>query len=191
MSQAFSAALLAGGRSTRMGRDKAFLGFGDPLQPLWERQLLLLGSLRPEQLLVSHNADQEFAVPHGVEKVVDARGDCGPLGGLASCLRRARCTRLLVLAVDLPYVTKEFLESLLAAATGVVVQDATFGRYEPVVAVYTHDCLAIAEDHLRRGDLAMQSFITACVEAGLLQARALGDDERGMLRNLNRPEDLT
>ena len=190
MSQAFGAALLAGGRSRRMGCDKAFLTFGDPPQPLWERQLHLLASLRPEQLLVSHNADQEFVTTRGVENVVDSLDDRGPLGGLASCLRRTRCARLLVLAVDLPFVTRKFLGSLLDAPSGVVLQDLTFGRYEAVAGVYTLQCLAIAEDHLDRGELAMQSFITACVGLGYLEVRALGEDERAMLRNLNRPGDL-
>ena len=190
MSQAFAAALLAGGRSRRMGCDKAFLSYGDPPQLLWERQLHLLGSLRPEQLLISHNSDQEFVTARGVEKVADTLDDCGPLGGLASCLKRVRCPKLLVLAVDLPFVTRPFLESLLDAPDGVVLQDRTFGRYEAVVAVYTRPCLEIAEDHLRRGELAMQSFITACVGLGHLEARALQEGERTMLRNLNRPDDL-
>ena len=47
------------------------------------------------------------------EKVADLRADCGPLGGLEACLRHACNERLLVLAVDLPLVTAEFLRSLL------------------------------------------------------------------------------
>ena len=136
MSKGFSAALLAGGRSTRMGEDKAFLSFGEPPIPLWKHQLLTLGQLKPDQLLLSQNADQDFGSPEGVGMVVDDRGDCGPLGGLASCLRRATSPRVLVLAVDLPYMTVDFLETLLAAPGGVVLQDSTRGRYEPVVAAF-------------------------------------------------------
>ena len=190
MSKGFSAALLAGGRSTRMGEDKAFLSFGEPPIPLWKHQLLTLGQLKPDQLLLSQNADQDFGSPEGVGMVVDDRGDCGPLGGLASCLRRATSPRVLVLAVDLPYMTVDFLETLLAAPGGVVLQDSTRGHYEPVVAVYTRDSLEIAEDHLRRGDLAMQAYIEECVERGHLIPRAIADAERCLLRNLNRPEDL-
>ena len=72
MSPGFSAALLVGGRSRRMGSDKAFLPFGDPPQPLWRRQVGLLESLGARQLMLSHNADQKFAtLPHGLEAVVD------------------------------------------------------------------------------------------------------------------------
>jgi molybdopterin-guanine dinucleotide biosynthesis protein A len=174
-----------------MGEDKALLNFGNPPQSLWQRQLQLLGSLQPDQLLLSHNADQEFAVPGGVEMVVDTRADCGPLGGVVSLLRRSSCERLLVLAVDLPYVTAEFLRQMVDAdAAGLVLQDPDSGRLEPVVAIYNHGCLAIAEECLRRGDLAMRHFVSSCVAAGDLEIRTIEEAERGLLKNLNRPEDL-
>ncbi len=190
MSEPFSAALLAGGRSTRMGEDKAFLRFGDPPQPLWERQLGLLDSLGASQLLLSQNASQDFPQRPGVEAVTDARGDCGPLGGLVSCLRRSNYARLLVLAVDLPFVTSEFLASLQDRPTGVVLQDPESGRFEPVVAVYEKVSLPRAEERLRAGNFAMREFIAACVEARELDVLEIGEEQRGLLRNLNRPEDL-
>ncbi|MGI9240694.1 MAG: molybdenum cofactor guanylyltransferase, partial [Verrucomicrobiales bacterium] len=80
MSQRFCAALLAGGRSRRMVTATSFLRVGDPPEVLWERQLRVLRSLGAEQVLLSHNVDQEFAeLPSGVELVVDSPGDCGPL----------------------------------------------------------------------------------------------------------------
>jgi molybdopterin-guanine dinucleotide biosynthesis protein A len=174
-----------------MGCDKAFLEFGDPPLPLWRRQLRLLESLGAQQLLLSHNADQTFgALPQETLGVVDFLRDRGPLGGLISCLRHNDCDRLLVLAVDLPFVTREFLLSLLDEGGGVVLQSEGGGRFEAVVAVYTPDCLEIAEDHLRRGELAMQPLIAACIAAGHLQARPLAATDRELLRNLNRPEDL-
>lgn len=186
----FSAALLAGGRSRRMGHDKAFLEIGDPPQPLWQRQLRVLESLGADQILLSHNADQEFDAPAGVELVEDAEDDRGPLGGLVSCLRQAKNSRLLVLAVDLPYATPEFLTGLLAVDAGLVLRDAELGRYEAVVAVYTLNCLPVAEARLQRDELAMQSFIAECVQANFLTVKDLGDDDRPMLKNWNRPQDI-
>ena len=191
MNRNFSAALLAGGRSRRMGTDKAFLKFGDPPEALWARQLALLGSLGAEQVLLSHNIDQGFGeLPPGVEPVLDSPGDCGPLGGLISCLRRSDCERLLVLAVDVPFATREFLLGLLDHGGGVALQDPDAGHFEAVVAVYTRDCLGIAEDQLRRGEFAMQKFISACIADGRLRQRPLAEGEREQLKNLNRPEDL-
>src|SRR3954471_22198373 len=76
-----TAVLMAGGRSRRMGRDKAELELGG--RALWERQIEVLRALRPDALWVSGRAYGE------VEAVADAWPDCGPLGGLASVLQRA------------------------------------------------------------------------------------------------------
>lgn len=174
-----------------MGRDKAFLEFGDPPQALWQRQMALLAGLGAQQLLLSHHAGQTFdRLPHGVEPVVDSHEGCGPLGGLVSCLRCTTHARLLVLAVDLPFVTREFLLDLLDQKVGVVLRDGGCGRFEPVAAVYSTDCLGIAEEHLQRGDLAMQRVISDCIAAGHLVARTLAPSDLKMLRNLNCPADL-
>ena len=53
-------------------------------------------------------------IENGFEIVADAVPDAGPLGGLVAVLRRCKSTRLLVLAVDLPNMTSEFLGQLLA-----------------------------------------------------------------------------
>ena len=173
-----------------MGEDKAFLTVGEPGELLWERQLGLLGSLGAERLMVSRNADQEFVLPEGVDEVVDEVADRGPLAGVVSCLRQSQNRRMLVLAVDLPNMNAEFLGSLLAREGGVVLRDSESERYEAVVAIYTPECLGIAERRLGDGQLAMQGFIGECVEAGLIEVEVLGDAQRGALANLNNPEDL-
>ena len=77
-----SAVLLAGGKSSRMGRDKALLEIDG--EPLWRRQLATLRALEPEQLMVS-------GPPRGEgETVADEIEDAGPLGGVAAALPNAR-----------------------------------------------------------------------------------------------------
>ncbi|MGI9239791.1 MAG: molybdenum cofactor guanylyltransferase, partial [Verrucomicrobiales bacterium] len=107
-----------------------------------------------------------------------------------SCLRRTDCDRLLVLAVDLPFVKREFLQGLIDHGGGVAVQAAGGGHFEAVVAVYTKECLAIAEAQLERGEYAMQKFILDCIADGRLSRRSLTGGEQRQLKNLNRPEDL-
>ena len=188
--RAFSAALLAGGRSTRMGTDKAFLPFGDPPRALWERQLDLLASLGPDEILLSQNGEQQFPGRAGVEIVVDEQPDGGPLGGLVSCLRKVSSPRLLVLAVDLPFMTGEFLGKLLRGAGGAILRDPESGRFEPVAAVYPAGILALAERRMQSGEYSLQGLIAEGVEAGDLEVRELGEGQGALLRNLNRPEDL-
>src|SRR2546428_9892635 len=93
----FSAVLLAGGQSTRMGRDKAGIVL-DGI-PLWQRQFEILRELRPHEIFISGPPRKEWS---GLEVVADETPDAGPLAGLVASLRRCRSPLLLVLAVDLP-----------------------------------------------------------------------------------------
>lgn len=113
----FSALLLAGGRSTRMGRDKALLPHPVSGLPLLAHQAALLRSLPGcAELLLSAPADRGYALDGplaGARLVADAAPDCGPLAGLAAGLSAATQPRLLVLAVDLPFVAADLLVRLL------------------------------------------------------------------------------
>ena len=108
----FSAALLAGGRSRRMGRDKAFMEFGEPPRPLWERQLALLVESGAQQVMISHNAQQAFEPPEGVDLVGDDELEAGPLGGLVSCLRRLEDRASAVAGSGSPVCDKGFFAYL-------------------------------------------------------------------------------
>src|SRR5688500_16588132 len=93
----FAAVLLAGGRSTRMGFDKATLVIDG--QPLWQRQLATLRALHPHELFISGRLDGPYGGA-GVEIIEDDVADLGPLGGIASILRRAESELVLILAID-------------------------------------------------------------------------------------------
>jgi molybdopterin-guanine dinucleotide biosynthesis protein A len=82
----FTAVLLAGGKSTRMGRDKAGVLLHG--QPLWQRQLATLRAVQPAELFISGKADAAYAGA-GVEIVADNFPGLGPLSGLEATLRRA------------------------------------------------------------------------------------------------------
>ena len=87
-----SAVLLAGGKSRRMGQDKAKLIFRG--QPLWQIQLDLLRKLEPEEIFVSARTDPAWR-PLGVQFVSDEAPSRGPLSGLSATLARIRTDHLL------------------------------------------------------------------------------------------------
>ncbi|MEP6810225.1 MAG: molybdenum cofactor guanylyltransferase, partial [Chthoniobacterales bacterium] len=114
MSISFSALLLAGGQSQRMGRDKAWLEIAG--EPLWRRQLTLLESLAPERIFIAAPVHPEWLCPR-CEFVADARSGAGPLAGLVAGLRACTSQFLLALAVDLPSMSAIFLRDLLGQCT--------------------------------------------------------------------------
>jgi molybdopterin-guanine dinucleotide biosynthesis protein A len=93
-----------------MGCDKsALLVKGGPL---WRHQLATLRATNPAELFISGRSDGPYA-DCGVEILADEFPDCGPLGGIATALRRCKSDQMLVLAVDMPAMSAVFLRALL------------------------------------------------------------------------------
>ena len=202
-----AAVLLAGGKSSRMGRDKSALLVNG--EPLWQRQFALLRATQPAELFISGKCDGPYA-DCGVEILADEIPDCGPLGGIATALRRCTSDRLLVLAVDMPAMTAKFLRSLLdesqRTAMGIVPSVAADGRrrarislavrddaqvqLEPLAAVYPRTALAIADECLRTGALKLETFIRKLDAGQLMSVRAVTENEAALFVNWNAPADL-
>src|SRR5438445_10130962 len=104
-----SAVLLAGGESRRMGKDKATLQFRG--RPLWQIQFELLRKLQPSEIFISARTDPTWR-PEDVRFVADFLPSRGPLTGLAASLAQMHTTHLLALAIDMPFMTEDFLLSL-------------------------------------------------------------------------------
>jgi len=94
-----TAVLFVGGRSRRMGADKATLEIAG--EPLWRKQIKLLRELQPQSLCISARERPAWC-PLEIEAVLDDPPSRGPLSGLAAALRRLRTSHLLALAIDLP-----------------------------------------------------------------------------------------
>ena len=147
-----------------MGRDKSALPVNG--EPLWQRQLAVLRATEPAEIFISGKSDGPYA-DCGVEILADEIPGCGPFGGIATALRLCTSERLLVLAVDMPAMTAEFLRSLLEesqrTAMGVIPSVAADGRrranVEPLTAIYPRTALAIADECLRIGERKLEAFI--------------------------------
>src|SRR5437588_5832058 len=132
-----SAVLLAGGKSRRMGRDKSAILFRD--SPLWQRQLDILRNLEPKELFVSAQTDPPWR-PVDVEFVADAQPSRGPLSGIAAALPCAASGHLLALAIDMPFMTDDYLRELFQGTgphRGIVPM--IDNRAEPLAAIYPRD----------------------------------------------------
>lgn len=181
----FAAVLLAGGRSSRMGCDKAGLVI-DGL-PLWQRQLAKLRALEPRELFISGRPAGPYAGA-GMEVLADAEPGLGPLSGIAAALRRAESPLILVLAIDLPAMTSAFLAKVVRRGRSVVPRNARF--FEPLAAVYPKSALALAEEHLRSEDRSLQRFIRRLIEAGLTEESVIDEADLPCFQNVNEVRDL-
>lgn len=178
-----SAVLLAGGKSSRMGRDKALLEFEG--EPLWRRQLNSLRELSPEQLMVSGPLREEWSA---CEILPDEIADAGPLAGVSAALQKCTAPLLVVLAIDLPRMSAEYLRSLCRDGQGAVPRGPD--GFEPLAAAYPAACASLAAQQLRHGDFSLQNFVRAAIDQGLLSERAVSAAESVLFLNLNTPADL-
>ena len=192
MNPPFATVLLAGGRSTRMKQDKALLHWHG--QDLWQAQLHKLQSLGAARVLLSCRREQPLFVSpsEGVEVMHDPEGvDEGPLGAITRCLEQVQMP-LLVLAVDMPWMTAAFLREYLVPHAEPVRGQFFRGPHgdETLAGLYVPAMLPLMQEALRAKHLALQPIIEAAVHAELAATHVLGEAEMPFFRNANTPADL-
>lgn len=191
-----SGAVLAGGKSSRMGRDKAALVVGG--ETLLARQLRLLAEIGVAGRLVvtapwpSPTEPPYRDLPAGVRQIQDRIRDAGPLAGLEAALSAASADLVLVLAVDLPGMSVAFLRRMQSLADpGCGVVPFRDDVAEPLVAIYPRRALAEITARLARRELALQPFVRAGLAAGWLRELPVDTADLPLFANWNRPEDIT
>ncbi len=185
LSLTFSAVLLAGGRSSRMGTEKALLPFAG--RELWQRQWTLLDELGVTQKYLSARAEQTW-MSERIEVVRDHIVDAGPLAGIAAAMARATTTHLIVLAVDLPQMQPSWFEMLRDdCAPGIGAVGQRDGFYEPLAAIYPCAMRDAAEQASRGDDRSLQRFIAQGGSA--MKSREIAGDQVGLFANWNEPGD--
>ena len=174
--------LLAGGRSSRMGRDKALLTLGG--EPLVARGIRKLGEICAEVAIAG--GDEELAKFGRV--IPDKSPGCGPLGGIVSALEQSSFEWNVFLPVDAPYVPVAALKTLLSTAagfSGVCVMARVQGRMQPLCAVYSKDALTVLQEELAAG----RWKVTLAIEtAGAI--KIVDFDDASWFANLNTPEEF-
>jgi len=183
-----SAVLLAGGESRRMGKDKATLLFRGT--PLWQIQLELLRNVEPVEIFLSARTNPVWR-PAGVEFIADDPPSRGPLSGLAASLAQMRTKHLLALAIDMPFMTQEYLKFLCdQIGPGRGVLPKIDNRAEPLAAIYPREVDVDLRSALSGVDFSLQSLTSRLVEAGKLRTITVSEEARGRFFNVNKPADL-
>jgi molybdenum cofactor guanylyltransferase len=183
-----SAALLAGGESRRMGKDKATIAFRG--KPLWQIQLDLLGKLEPVEIIISARGDPVWR-PNDVQFAPDDPPSRGPLSGLAASLAGMSGTHLLALAIDMPFMTEIYLRSLCdQIEPGRGVLPMIGDRAEPLAAIYPAEVYVDFVEALAGTEFSLQSLTKTLVKAGKLRGVSVAKKEEMFFRNLNEPADF-
>jgi len=184
-------AVLCGGRSSRMGRPKAWLPFG--AEVMLPRVVRLLGEAVDLVVVVAAPGQDVPPLPDSIAIVRDDREGRGPLQGLAAGLNalRGQVDAIYLSSCDAPFLRPAFVRRLIdLMGDAMICVPRVGGYYHPLAAVYrlkVADAVArlLAEDRLR------SSFLFSAVPTRIVEAAELTDVDPKFesLRNLNTPEE--
>jgi len=177
--------ILAGGVSSRIGRDKALLDFGGI--PLIVNTVQLVAPLVSRTTVVG--PVERYAtlglhvIPdlHSSRKIESARSK-GPLFGIVTALSNARTPWTLILACDLPYLTAQWLESLAVRAlesNAQAVIPQTARGLEPLAAAYRRECAVPLAQSLASGTHKVTDALKA------LSIETIPEKDASVLKNMN------
>jgi molybdopterin-guanine dinucleotide biosynthesis protein A len=186
MSSHILGVVLAGGRSRRMGRDKASLPWSGTT--LVHRAVDVLSENCSEVVIAG---PEELARP-GLETVTDRYPGCGPLAGLHSGLERAAGRPIFALACDMPFVDAKLVCHLMALADGgggAWVASGEGGT-QPLCGIYAASGRRVAERRLQEGRLSVLGFFAAVAGVAVPITAELDVYRPELLLNINRPKQL-
>ncbi|MHB8485446.1 MAG: molybdenum cofactor guanylyltransferase [Candidatus Acidiferrales bacterium] len=180
--------ILAGGRSSRMGRAKGLLAFGG--EPIVVKIGRLVESTCEAPVVVG---PPKVYATLGMRVVPDDGENLGPLGGISTALRVATCEWNLIVGCDLPFLTREWLEFLIAQAAGSsadVVIPLNERGFEPLCAMYRKSARRAIAEALDRGVRKITDGLAGLTLASIAPAEWKAFDPYGRLfKNVNTPED--
>ncbi|HZX61151.1 MAG TPA: molybdenum cofactor guanylyltransferase [Candidatus Methylomirabilis sp.] len=182
-----SGVILAGGKSTRMGCNKAVLEIGG--RPLIDRLVHGLQGIFPEVVIVANTPGLYDHL--GVPVVPDLIPDKGSLGGIYTATATARHPWAFVMACDMPFFNPVLIRYLTTLIEGWDAVVPYTDDWEPLYALYAKTCLPQMERLIHSGDLKIARFFphVRVRQVGREELKPYDPHERSLF-NMNTPEEL-
>lgn len=180
-------AILIGGKSSRMGTDKAGLPVigGGNMRTVLADRFSVLG-----EVLFSVDRIGHFPCD-GYRQVADRYPGAGPINGLFAAFSEGDAECALLMATDMPYADPALarrLEQELGSYEACTVLRSN-GRVEPLFAVYSRHCLAKAEECISEGDYSMRAVLAKCSVKHVNEESLSEFDLNRILLNINTQKD--
>ncbi|MEE9186503.1 MAG: molybdenum cofactor guanylyltransferase [Bacteroidota bacterium] len=176
-------AVLAGGKSSRMGRDKALLKLDR--RTSIERVVRTLEEVFESVVIISDRGTRYGFL--GVPVYPDIFKHCGPLGGIHAALAVAKTNAIFVASCDLALLSSNVVVLIIdKPVRGDVVVASKESGIQPLCGVYSRGCLQPLEEHLRGGQLSVFGFLHG------VSTSTIDVSENGLaLTNINTPDEYT
>lgn len=195
-----SAAALAGGRSRRMGADKALMPLGDGGPPMLALVMERLRDVADDVTIVANDAERYARF--GSPVVPDVHANIGPLGGIHAALSYAAHDHCLIVACDMPFLSAGLLhrmaseprdfDVLVPVLPGESRQGRQGGVLQTLHAIYSKRCLPHIASRIRDGHRQVIGFFDDVVVRTIeVEEIKTWDPELRSFFNANTPETLT
>jgi molybdopterin-guanine dinucleotide biosynthesis protein A len=180
--------ILSGGKSSRMGANKAFLHVGG--ERLIDRTVRIFKEIFPEVILVTNSPldylDQDCTIATDIIK------GKGPLGGIYTGLFHASHERIFMAACDMPFLNRAFIKYMMnhCADFDIVVPELPDGL-QPLHAIYSRRCLPAIKRLIDKDQLKITGFYKGLKKLTIPEDVTKRFDPKGMMFiNVNTEEDL-
>jgi molybdopterin-guanine dinucleotide biosynthesis protein A len=186
MRTAITGVILAGGKSSRMGIDKALLKLHG--RPFVAHVASMMQTAFDRVVLIANDP----ALYHflGLEIFGDIYQDCGPLGGIHSGLVHAGGANIFVCACDTPLITRELIQHIASEpSTAAIVVPSFNKRIHPLCGLYAQTCLPVIVDRLESRRLRVLDLVDQMNASILPITPDLPFYRADLFSNFNTPED--
>lgn len=176
--------ILAGGKSRRMGTDKALLLFDG--KPLLLHMMRLVEPFCDKVLISGQKSDY---TSFGVEMVPDLYSDCGPIAGIFSALNYSVSDWNLLVSVDVPFVNEELFLFLISniGEYDCIIPTHNSG-VEPLIGLYHRRAVPVIEEMVKAGDFKLSRLLSK-LNTRYLDCNNLIKKYPRLFMNINRMED--
>ena len=173
--------ILAGGKSSRMGSDKAMLTYNG--KKLIEYSIGLMKLVCNTVIISASNANYlAFNLP----MVSDNYSNIGPLAGLEASLRHSETRINLIAPCDNPFLNVEFLNTILNNSENydAVIPISNDGKTEPLTGYYSREILPVIVQQIEKGDYKVQNLLK------IIHTKYVLVTDKTLINNINTPNDL-
>lgn len=176
---------MAGGKSSRMGADKALIEVNQ--KQLLQHAIDFCNSFCNHLLISSNHTEHDI---FGIKRVPDVVTNCGPLGGIYSALKETTTRWNFVLSVDAVFVEKVFILEMMKETNNFdAVVPCHAGGKEPLIAFYHREIVSTIFQQIEKKNYRMTDLLEI-VDTKWFDAQKWVDHHPRIFHNLNRPEDL-
>lgn len=183
-----SGIILAGGKSSRFGRDKCLYEYkGKPL--VMHSLDIMKRVVESAQLILSTNNPDAYS-GFGIRIISDIHRNCGPLGGLHSALTNSPADYIAVIPCDTPFVHPGLYDFLLKNSEGYDAVIPTHGKYaEPMCGLYRKSCLGNLDKAIMSRRLKILDALST-LQVNFADPSGEEFYTAGMFHNINRISDI-